>query len=660
MKLILIPASVLVVGFCLLVMVILSCGSLPIVTRPTTPEANDKRFLTAVHRNGQTFLTWSEQTDLSGELYRVYRLNKPIVKSNFQQAKLLAEVGENSAFFYVNRAVDTSGKWYLRYSERFIIEDGGDPLPPDTGLFVWTLSPEDFKGAQDGIGYYAVTVRLPGEKEVLDRQMTSGKIEERVADPIPVEITTSPGVNPGEDGHVYIQYMDFQHWNPTFHAPNPGNRYYGLSPDAPGIRNSIQYAYDYTVYEPTATLCGGKVPKVLPVYVFLHGWRGNRYSAYESNPYPYCAYGILPFDISQTWYFGFAKNYDYRLGNIVPDGDVIVNFTEQRILRMIYDLERLPPGPAVDPQRVYVFGHSMGGSGALAFAERYPNVFAAAYAGQPITNFLTAGITDQDWVADVSLKWGSPDLNLPISLSGPAGWADHLQKYNGVGVWNWQNHQVTTTAQGLAQRLGDEMAPFGIDFGIPDDIILWKTQGQPIYSILNARLRAWGGVVTESGHEFSNFLGMPPTMGINQSPFWDFLVVRDESVPGLSNLSGNSRIPPITTGTYNQTILWSASWNPWDGAPKDQPNSWSISLCSIAVGSHECSSGVTQTVDITPRRLQKFIISPGIQYDWKNIRIKDGLLINQGTVKADAMGLVTVKRFLVSPTGNRLVLTRHK
>jgi hypothetical protein len=106
----------------------------------------EKRSLNALHRDGQTFLTWVERTDQARELYRIYRSNQLINQDNYHQAKLLVEVGENSATFYANRVVDTSGKWYLRLTERFIIENNGAPLPPGLGLFVWTLSREDFGG----------------------------------------------------------------------------------------------------------------------------------------------------------------------------------------------------------------------------------------------------------------------------------------------------------------------------------------------------------------------------------------------------------------------------------------------------------------------------------------------------------------------------------
>ena len=71
---------------------------------------------------------------------------------------------------------------------------------------------------------------------------------------------------------------------------------------------------------------------------------------------------------------------------------MVENFTEQRILRMVKDLLADPVhGPEIDPDRVYVAGVSMGGSGTLSMASRYPTVFAAAYADLPMTNYATSG-----------------------------------------------------------------------------------------------------------------------------------------------------------------------------------------------------------------------------------------------------------------------------
>ena len=280
-------------------------------------------------------------------------------------------------------------------------------------------------------------------------------------------------------------------------------------------------------------------------------------------------------DVTDTWYFGFAKNKDYRQGGEPAAGDTIVNYTEQRVLRMISDLMRNPPGPAIDPQRVYVAGQSMGGTGSLAFAERYPNVFAAAYASQPVTDFRTSNINGFDWVSDAALKWGRPDLNLPISLEAPKGWADRLKKYNGVSIWDWQNLQLSLNpppGNALRPRILDEMAPFSVVHEPDDPVINWATQGQPIYDILNRSLRSYSGMVSSGSctqtnesnypcHRWMYYTGFLPSLGplggINKYswvPFWNLSVVKDETIPGFNNASENSAYPAQKGASFNRTI----------------------------------------------------------------------------------------------------------
>jgi hypothetical protein len=125
--------------------------------------------------------------------------------------------------------------------------------------------------------------------------------------------------------------MPLRDWNVTFHAPNPGNIFYGLDESSPAVANAIQYAYDYAVYAPGAADCGGALPAALPVVVSLHGWDGNSYGPRTADPDPYgwCAYRIYPIDQSETWWFGFARNHDYRGGGTPGSGDTIANFTER-------------------------------------------------------------------------------------------------------------------------------------------------------------------------------------------------------------------------------------------------------------------------------------------------------------------------------------------
>ena len=296
--------------------------------------------LTAAHHSGQTFLTWNERTELPTAFYRVYRHTQPITAANLNQATLLYTVPTGSARFFANRYnVEGSGVWSNRYVECFVVTDGGAELAAGTGLLVWTLAPSDFGGATDGMAYYAVTTVQGGLENTTDfgAVNTAGPVAESVADPLPVELNVS-GL-PAE-GHIYIQYMPLRDWNPTFHAPNPNNGYYGLSAVDPAIANAIQYAYDYAIYAPTAAECGGVLPSQVPVVFNLHGWADNTYAPTLANPDPWdwCAYRIYPIDMSQTWWFGFARQFDYHNEGTPTAGDSVGNYTEQRVLRMIYDL----------------------------------------------------------------------------------------------------------------------------------------------------------------------------------------------------------------------------------------------------------------------------------------------------------------------------------
>ena len=614
-------------------------GAVLFSTNPFAPPAGgpaQPASFRAIHRSGQTFLTWSERADLTNESYRVYRHTQPITTTNLAAATCLYQVWEGSADFPANRYADAA--FQARYFDRVVITNGGTPLAAGTGLLVWTLATNDFTGGATGTAYYAVTTVNSGGTENrtnFTAGNAAGPLGEGVAEPLPVETAQ----NVGTRGHLYLQFMDLRKWNPTFHAPNPGNGYYGLDPDSPAVQHALAYAYDYVVFAPD---CG---TSAVPVTVSLHGWGGNSYGPVTEDPDPWgwCTYRIYPVDQGETWWFGFARDHDFRAGGEVAAGDVIVNYTEQRVLRMIRDLQRQPPGPPVDTNRLYVYGQSMGGSGTLALALRYPNVFAAAFASQPMTDYSTSGDGGGiDWRGDAEAKWGARALNLPVQLDAPAGWAAPIQSRSGTGVWTWQNHRLNAT-----NRIGDDNVPFGITHGTNDDVIEWATQGRPVYGALDAGRRCWGGLVSAADHTWIGFEGLPPGLApVDYAPFANFQVVRNETVPGLSRDSGDLASPPAQTGGYHLNLDWSASWNTWDGVPQDTATNWQMSLRAMDARTH--------TVDVTPRRTQRFHPASGATMAWRNLRVSDNVQIQSGTATVDASGLVTASNVTVSTTGNRV------
>jgi pimeloyl-ACP methyl ester carboxylesterase len=384
-----------------------------------------------------------------------------------------------------------------------------------------------------------------------------------------------------------------------------------------------------------------------PVMTMLHGYGGFKLRPYTWDPHPtWCdVYRLYPLDVADTWWFGNARDHDYREGLEVGADDTIVNFTEQRVLRMLLDLERHPVhGPNVDMNRLYVAGHSMGGSGALALALRYPNVFAAAHASQPMTDYQLAGQAGGfDWQPQFAVNFGTQALQLPIDLDAPEGLADHLLEHNGTSIWDWQNHRAT-----LQTRRHEERAPFGIDHSVTDPLMEFETQGEPIYQALDEASICWAGEVQNAGHVPSNQSTLPASLAkvLGGGPFWGFTGKRDETVPGFGQASGNPPLPPSGTGMFNNSLEWSSSWNAWDGAPVDQTDEWRMSLRN--------TSGIPRIVSVTPRRLQNFAPQPGWAYWASTVDAQTDEQLSSSMVTVDADGLLTVADVDVRPGGTQV------
>ena len=579
------------------------------------PQLSPLADMAAFHRSGQTILTWPEISGDPALTYRIFQHTAPLDAANLPDARLLAEIPQGSGIYWTEhaRALEPPYEDGSYQSLRtYVITDLGPQLPDGIGLFVWTAQ-------ADADIYYAVVASngtLIG---------TAGPISERVSDPEPVLVWQSASGL----GRVYTQFMDYATYNPTFDAPRPGNDWLALPnwEQLEQVNNHQQYAYNYWVGLPAPDLCGGPAPDHLPLILHIEGW-GTRYAAPNSALY-WCAVMLWGDDPSQSWYFGFSATHDYRTGTPVTSGP-IVNYTEVRLLRALHDVIDTLNSPTIDPNRIHVYGQSMGGTGALMLAERYPQLLAAAAASEPMMNFAASEL----WIEELEGKWGMRKSNLPIEIRGPD--AALLAPYQGTGVWDWQN-----LGQQLSDRRGDDMALIVIAHGTQDTVIDWRTVVQPAYAHFFTGNRAFIGEITNDDHTW---------LGFRYHPNWEFdaMNVRlNESLPALTHASGSLPVPPDGVGEYNLSIEWSASGNDFAGPPVDTPNEWRIALRSL--------SG-DQTADVTPRRLQQFGVTSGSAYRWQNIPLDGGDPIQQGTITADGDGLITVKGFLITPEGNRLII----
>jgi hypothetical protein len=102
--------------------------------------------LKALHREGQTFITFKELADVAGEKYDIYRSQEPIPPATLPKAEKLATIGEGSGQFKLEQQVKVMQQktGVAGYNFRYIIRDNptNDPkaqLPEGVGLFVLTV-----------------------------------------------------------------------------------------------------------------------------------------------------------------------------------------------------------------------------------------------------------------------------------------------------------------------------------------------------------------------------------------------------------------------------------------------------------------------------------------------------------------------------------------
>ncbi len=566
--------------------------------------------LTAAHHSGQTFLTWNERAELPTAHYRIYRHTQPITAANLAQATLLYTVPTARPASFANRYnVEGSGVWRNRYVERFVIADGGAELAAGTGLLVWTLAASDFGGGTAD-GLLCRHHRTGGQENTTD--FGPGNTAGPSPKASPIRCPSNSRARPARRGHIYIQYMDLRDWNPTFHAPNPGNGYYRPGPQPiPRVADAIQYAYDYAIYAPTAAECGGALPS------HCRGLQSARLGrqhlcANLANPDPYgwCVYRIYPIDQSETWWFGFAQ--PVRLPHRRHPRRRRRRRQLHRAARPAHDLR--PPARPAWPRR--------GPQPRLRLRplhgrQRHPGPGAAL--PQCLRRRLRQRADDQlrhvrrrrrhRLARGRRPQVGRARRQPAGQLAAPHGWAAPRAATAPASGPGRTTRPTSPTAAATRRCRSASPTARRTRHRVAD-------AGQPVYAPSTPAAAPgaarWSTPTTPgctSPACRSTWRPTPPP----SPPFLTFQVVRNETVPGLSNASSDAPLPPAAPGGYNDTLRWSASWDAWDGAPVDTPTRWPMSFCyhDAIPYVNDCGSGPSLTVDVTPRRLQQFVVVAG-------------------------------------------------
>jgi hypothetical protein len=122
---------------------------------------------------------------------------------------------------------------------------------------------------------------------------------------------------------------------------------------------------------------------------------------------------------------------------------------------------------------------------------------------------------------------------------------------------------------------------------------------------------------------------------------------KDQSYPVFTNATTSQTFPGYdvnntTSGQINAYFRWENI--------TDDSNSYSIKLRLVA--NSELSKPVaiptSSTVDVTPRRLQKFHITPNAKY--KYILSQNGKNLQSGIVKSNSNGLLTIPDLTITAT----------
>lgn len=513
-------------------------------------------------RYGQTFLIWPE----SSMAVKGYVISRASGSNWIPVAKVPQGSGVD---ILAQRMAADENRTEPVHGYR--IEPGKPYLPKGTGLWVHTVT-------NSGPVIYRVTVW--GGKEIC-----RVKVLEHVGNPQPIP----EGTRRLSDGRVFRTYI---HWA------------------TPSLCHLDGTPFKFAVQMNSSIQTKNPSPLIVSLHAYGHGMKPTNWTEKTAiTLIPDDNTNGMPFK-SNAWWFGYS---DQIGGNLRES--VIENYTERRLL---YTIKWVRANYSIDPNRIYIRGISMGGTGAISFGMRHPEIFAAIDAMVPQVN---PSYKDLGW-----------SLDKLESIWGKREW--RLRTLDGQSVWDRQN--MTAYVKNHPEDL-----PFlKVISGKGDHLIQWG-QIPPFFKMLQESRHGFCAFWGTGGHDDSQ-TGAPK----EYSRFSTYKIRRNESYPAIYNLSVNSNpgdgsyISGDPSGFMNAGFDWKIL--------KDSANEWKVLLTPVDPKVKHCS------LDLTPRRLQVFKIKPKSRHLYKNLDAKTNALIQTGPLTADSHGLLTIKNINISQNGNKI------
>jgi len=538
--------------------------------------------LKASVRPGQVFLTWDEAPVPQGVTFNVYMDSRPITASTLSKARLVGhhiEAGSACDWWQDPASFDPDAQ--PDRSHGFLIN--GKELDPQNGLFVHT--------AVDKEPVYFAVLPSSANASSIKPGINSLKEPIRAAPMLPQAIPLKDGP---EKGSAMGKSLTLE-----LHGRGGGW-------DKDNRANFLVFGDA------------------------LQGWREGlaRKFVVESNPEGIV---IKPLDriwigrpllfswdkrdhvpAINTWWYGCNEGiYDPEKVN---EG-VVVNYTEEHLLYLVRWAQEYF---GTDPDRTYIRGKSMGGSGAISTAFNHPEVFATVYSYVPIVSYTKRSGRD-----------GISNLKRLDGLCGRTC-DETIMSSEGIPVMERMN------SERIVLESSEELPFLVLCNGRTDGSIPW-VNNPSFYRALNRAKRGFACYWNNGAHNMS--LDVPEDL----KDFYSLQpgMPHGTSFPAFSNFSGNynpgngEKDDGDITGWMNRGLYWTDI--------EENENSWSIRI--TAKGSFLPPE---LEVDVTPRRLEQFAIAP-----------HEKVLVNGTVIKADKYGLLTIPEVKLE-RGGAVILEIHR
>ena len=582
--------------------------------------------LTAVYRNQQVFLQWQEQKLPADARLAVWSSSSPITSENYKKAVCIADLlNRNSAedwwldganFLvkrtkkiaadepFANTGADLKSKTKQRLG--FIISDGGKPIPANGGLHVHTPRKEE-----TGLRYFAVTATSKGKN--CGFTALSTPVQTGFGKSIPISLRKNGLKQNSCKGLPLIVELH--------------GRGGGVGVDKRGralgthiIYSSRDFAWREGIpFKFTVSKGKNDVRLILNDRV----WIGRIMNKSEISD------GRDRVKAISTFWFGYNPDI---ARSIKGPKFVCDNYTERYILHLIrWAQEYL----GTDPAATYVSGGSMGGSGAIQLATRYPEVFAAAAA----------------WVPVYSYTWKTIPKDKNGKAQKPGGYT-MTRLICSIGKFTAKNPAVLTDGRPLEpfvdgaaniNRPAVDITPIVATNGRQDMSIHWVNNPR-FYRAANEARQAFTVYWNNGGHGMSG--QTPADMKIHKNLSMLFRYRLDKSYPAFSNSSDNRNYGSgdPKEGDLQGWINRGFSWEVKQDSPKRY---------EIAVGINYPGIVYPVTADMTLRRRQQFKFPAGTQLE---------VLVNgeKRTAVIDKNNLLTIEKIKFPSSGKITVVITGK